>query len=243
MQTGRDFMEQTKYKNLGESDQQKGKSYPPIEKAFDEKGIIYLDKPESTGENDTNLLDLINGRTSVRSYSDESILQEDLSYFLWCTQGIKSILKQKATFRTVPSAGARHAFETYLLINKAEGIKPGVYRYIATKHAIIPINLKEGTDDILLAACLGQGMVKSCAVTFFWSAEIYRMKYRYGERGYRYIHLDAGHICQNLHLAAENRGCGVCAIAAYDDDEVNSALGLDGENDFVAYIATLGKKK
>ncbi len=244
MSTGQEFMEQTKYKNMTQvSDQQKGIEYPPIEKPSDNKGIINLKKPESDGKNDVNLLELINSRTSVRTYSDKAVSQEELSYFLWCTQGIKRDLKGKATLRTVPSAGARHAFETYLLINNVEGLKNGLYRYIASKHAIIPINLEESISPQLLAACLGQGMVSMSAATFFWTADIYRMTYRYGERGYRYIHLDAGHVCQNLYLAAESRGCGVCAIAAFDDDATNYALGLDGENEFIVYIASLGKKK
>ena len=236
-------MEQTKYVNMGLSDQQKGAKQPPLEKPYDNSGIINLKKPQETGENDVNLLSLINGRTSVRAYESKAITQDELSYFLWCTQGIKSVREGKATFRTVPSAGARHAFETYLLINKAEGIKHGVYRYIASKHAIVPAALEKDTPERLLAGCLGQGMVTAGAVTFFWSADIQRMSFRYGERGYRYIHLDAGHVCQNLYLAAESRGCGVCAIAAFEDDEVNAALGLDGEKEFVVYIAALGRKK
>jgi SagB-type dehydrogenase family enzyme len=68
------------------------------------------------------------------------------------------------------------------------------------------------------------------------------MTYRYGERGYRYLHLDAGHVCQNLYLAAEAIGCGACAIAAFEDDEVNRVLGLDGESRFAIYLGAVGKK-
>lgn len=242
MNTGQEFIEKTKYKYLDESDQQKGEKQPPLERPFDNKGIINLEKPQIDGNNDVNLLELINGRRSVRSYDESTITQDELSYFLWCTQGVKKWVDGKATFRTVPSAGARHTFETYLLINRVEGLECGVYRYIASKHAIIPINVDEGMAANLTAACLGQGMVSTSAVTFFWTTDIYRVKYRYGERGYRYIHLDAGHVCQNLHLAAENKECGICAIAAFDDDEVNNQLGLDGVNDFIVYIASLGKK-
>lgn len=221
--TGQDFIEQTKYKNMASSDQEKGMAQPPLEKKYDNKGIINLKKPVSDEQYDVNLLDLVNRRTSVRAYEDSDITLDELSYFLWCTQGIKT-MKTKATFRTVPSAGARHAFETYILVNRVEEIKKGLYRYIASKHAIIPINLDEDIVNHLTAACLGQAMVTTSAVTFFWTADIKRMKFRYGERGYRYIHLDAGHMCQNLHLAAENKNCGVCAIAAFDDDAVNCAL-------------------
>ncbi len=243
MGIGKDFIENTKYKNMGETDQEQGKPYPPIEKFYSNEGIINLDKPDSENVDKLNILELINERKSVRRYENKGITQEDLSYFLWCTQGVKKVLKGKATLRTVPSAGARHAFETYLLINNVKGIKPGVYRYIATKHAIVPHDLSEGIGERLLASCLGQGMVSTSAVTFFWAADIYRMAFRYGERTYRYIHLDAGHVCQNLYLAAESKGCGVCAIAAFDDDELNSALGLDGENELVVYVAALGMKK
>lgn len=242
MKTGKNFMEQTKYQNMIETDQQSGGAQPPLEKPHDNKGIINLPKPQTDKKYDVNLLDLINERTSVRAYTDEAVEQSELSYFLWCTQGVKSERRDKATFRTVPSAGARHALETYLLINNVQGLKKGVYRYIASKHAIVPINLDDGIGDCLLAACLGQGVVTSSAVTFFWAADINRMVYRYGQRGYRYIHLDAGHVCQNLYLAAESLGCGACAIAAFDDDDTNTALGLDGEKEFVVYVATLGKK-
>jgi SagB-type dehydrogenase family enzyme len=68
------------------------------------------------------------------------------------------------------------------------------------------------------------------------------MKWRYGERGYRYLYLDAGHVCQNLYLAAESINCGVCAIAAFSDDDMNSLLKIDGVEQYVIYLATVGKK-
>ena len=85
-------------------------------------------------------------------------------------------------------------------------------------------------------------MVAASAVTFIWVAVVHRMAWRYGQRGYRYLHLDAGHACQNLYLAAESVGCGVCAIAAFDDEDVSRVLGLDGEDQFAIYVATVGKK-
>jgi SagB-type dehydrogenase family enzyme len=95
----------------------------------------------------------------------------------------------------------------------------------------------------LTEACLKQQHVKTSAVTFIWVAVPHRTVWRYSQRGYRYIHLDAGHVCQNLYLLAEAIDCGVCAIAAFDDDLVNQAIGLDGEDLFVIYLASLGKRK
>jgi SagB-type dehydrogenase family enzyme len=84
-------------------------------------------------------------------------------------------------------------------------------------------------------------MLRTSAVIFIWVAIGYRMTYRYGNRGYRYMHLDAGHVCQNLYLAALAVDCGVCAVGGFYDDKVNELLNLDGVENFVIYMATVGK--
>jgi SagB-type dehydrogenase family enzyme len=146
------------------------------------------------------------------------------------------------TFRTVPSAGSRHAFETYLVINKVEGIEPGLYRYIALEHALLPIKVNNTVAERFATACHQQIQVTNSAVTFIWVVVTESMYWRYGERGYRYLHLDAGHDCQNLYLAAEAIGSGVCAIAAFDDDILNQELQLDGEKMWAIYVGALGKR-
>ena len=93
------------------------------------------------------------------------------------------------------------------------------------------------------AACLGQRFVMASAATFIWTAVPYRMAWRYGERGYRYMHVDVGHVCQNLYLAAEAIGSGACAIGAFNDDQLNELLNIDGEEHFTIYVATVGKKR
>ncbi len=166
-----------------------------------------------------------------------------MTYLLWFTQGVKEINNNKITKRTVPSAGARHAFETYLLINRVDGISPGLYRYLALEHALLPVNSGQDITQSVTAACLEQQQISSSAITFIWVAIKERMYWRYGERGYRYLHLDAGHVCQNLCLGAEAIGSGVCAIAAFDDDQLNAVLDLDGDNRFVIYLGSVGKKQ
>jgi SagB-type dehydrogenase family enzyme len=94
----------------------------------------------------------------------------------------------------------------------------------------------------ITSACLDQSQVTNSAVTFLWVAVVERMFWRYVERGYRYLHLDAGHVCQNLALGAEQIGCGICPMAAFNDDQLNQVLGLDGKDQFVIYLATVGKK-
>nr|NLJ02403.1 SagB/ThcOx family dehydrogenase [Bacillota bacterium] len=106
---------------------------------------------------------------------------------------------------------------------------------------LIAVNLEPGLSEQVAQIAGNQVFINDSAVTFIWTADIYRMKWRYGERGYRYIHLDAGHVCQNLYLAAQTVQSGVCAIAAFDDDALNDFLGLDGDEQFAVYLAAVGK--
>jgi SagB-type dehydrogenase family enzyme len=241
---GRFFMEMTRYMHLTASDQQMGTAPPPLEKPYPEDGtFIQLPPIDRVHDSTTSLLEVIEARRSIRTYSQESLALEELAYLLWSTQGIMDSRAPHFTLRTVPSAGGRHACETYLLINRVEGIPPGLYRYLAFSHRLIEIDRSSGIVDKVMSACLGQPFVRSSAVTFIWSCVIYRMSWRYSERAYRLVHLDAGHICQNLYLAGEQIGCGTCAIGAFDDEEMARIIGADGIEEFVIYLATVGKKK
>lgn len=240
---GRGFMEGTKYHNMGKSGQRLRLPPPPVELAWDRtRTPIRLPAPKQIALGALSVRAAIEQRRSVREYSRTPLSQDELSYLLWCTQGVQRTSAGGQTLRTVPSAGARHAFETLLCVNNVAGLRPGLYRFLALDHALLEENLEPGFAARLVEACLGQDFVRTCAVTFIWIADVYRMTYRYGERGYRYLHLDAGHVCQNLYLAAEAIGCGVCAIAAFEDDDVNRSLGLDGERQFAIYLGTVGKK-
>ena len=205
--------------------------------------MITLPAPDALKLDPVDLRALIGQRRTVRNYVEQAISPEELSFLLWATQGITDVRGAYATVRTVPSAGARHAFETYVLVSQVDGIEPGLYRWIASLNQLVPLSLARDVAEHLTRASMNQEQVARSAVTFLWVAVRERMAYRYGERGYRYLLLDAGHVCQNLYLAAQPIGCGVCAIAAYDDEQMNSALDLDGENLFVIYLASLGKRR
>ena len=238
---GRKFIERTKYKYLRMSDQAKNLPQPPLELEDEsDKKIIVLPQPKDIDVN-MKLVEAMENRRSLRRYSDKPLTLEELSFLLWCTQGVKRI-SHNVTFRMVPSAGARHAFETYILMNRVDGLSPGLYRYLALDHKLQEVEICEEIADKLVDACLGQTFIKNSAVTFIWVAVAYRMTWRYGERGYRYMFLDAGHVAQNLYLAAEGIGCGTCVIGAYDDDAVNRLLGIDGKEQFAIYLAAVGKK-
>ena len=244
MSTWKDYLEASKYQNLPDSPQKQKLPQPPLQIPYDTRlPLIDLPFPMDCPIEALDFKALLERRESVRKYSDQSLTLLELSYLLWATQGIKELNEAKGfTRRIVPSAGARHPFETFLLINKVGGLKMGLYRYLAIENKLIQLKDDPEINTHITHGCLEQKQVKTSAVTFCWVADMARTYWRYSERAYRYILLDAGHVCQNLYLAAESVNCGVCAIAAYDDDLMNTALGVDGANQFTAYIASLGKK-
>ena len=241
--TGRIFMEKTRYSSLSRADQFQGLPAPSLEKPIPRDGkFISLPQPAEISVPPLDLRSAIESRRSIRQYASDSLTPEELAYLLWCTQGIVQRHEPYATIRNVPSAGGRHAFETYLLVNRVSGLEPGLYRYLAFSHRLMAVEINPGIADRIMEACLGQDLVRDSAVTFIWSCVIYRMAWRYSERAYRLVHLDAGHVCQNLYLAAEQLNCGVCAIGAFDDEIMAELLGIDGLEEFVIYCATVGKK-
>jgi SagB-type dehydrogenase family enzyme len=237
------FMKGTYEANLSDSPQDLGQPQPPLELPLPPGAqLIPLPSPGGLQIPPADLRQIIERRRSLRRYAETPLTLAELSYLLWLTQGVKEITKRPATLRTVPSAGARHAFETFLLVNNVEGLEPGLYRFAAGQHALIKSDAPEDIREQITHATYDQSQVRNSAVTFIWVAVVERMTWRYVERGIRYLHLDAGHVCQNLYLAAESIGAGVCAIAAYNDEEINQVLELDGENMFVIYLGSVGKR-
>jgi SagB-type dehydrogenase family enzyme len=239
---GTQFMELTKYRRLGPSDQEKGLPQPPLEWPAEENDALALPDPQRFDVGGTALRDVIERRSSLRAYAATALSLDELAFLLWASQGVRRVAGDRATFRTVPSAGARHALETIVWAHRVASIAPGLYRYRAIEHRLASWNPDEEVGERLVAACLGQGMVREAAATFVWVADRYRMAWRYGERGTRYVHLDAGHACQNLYLAAEAIDAGACAVAAFDDDRLNDLLGVDGVDRFAVYLAAVGKR-
>ncbi len=229
--------------NFRLTDQNKGIEVPPIEKPVKE-GATRIDLPERemwTGIPEKNLTDAINNRKSRRVYKKETLSLDELAYLLWCTQGVRGNASYGSAFRTVPSAGCRHAFETYLSVLDIDGLEPGIYRYLPMSHQLVFEFTVDMLAEKMVIASLGQPYPGKAPVTFIWAAIPYRMEWRYGLAAHKVIAIDAGHVCQNLYLACEAIGAGTCAIAAYDQGEMDELLGLDGENEFTVYLAPVGK--
>lgn len=241
---GYEFVEETKYPNISESGQHIGEPQPPYEIPLEEgKPLIDLPNPQEIDLGSYDLRQAIEERRSLRRYTEDDISLAELSYLLWLTQGVKKVdEKRHVVWRTVPSAGCRHPFETYLSINRVGDLEIGLYRFAASAHKLVALDNNDQFNDRLTEACLGQRQVQTSAVTFIWAAVPERTVWRYSERSYRYLYLDAGHVCQNLHLAAESINCGICAIGAYDDDAADQLMGFNPPEKFVIYMASLGRR-
>ena len=181
-------------------------------------------------------------RESVRQYEAAPLTLEELAALLWATQGVRRVLGQVNALRTVPSAGARHAFETYLAVNRVDTLPAGLYRYLPFDGRLAQLAIDLQIGHRAAAACLGQRFVALAAVVFFWTAIPARMEWRYDLAAHKVIAIDAGHVCQNLYLACESLGLGTCAIAAYDQEACDRLLGVDGDEEFTLYLAPVGKR-
>lgn len=216
---------------------------PAVQKVLPENArIVDLVDPAEFKVGNVAVLDVIKKRQSWRAFSDDSLTLEELSYLLWATQGLRAQYKEGSpSFRTVPSAGARHPFETYLSVHRAKGLESGLYRYIPLDHKLCLIYQSDSLPDMVTEACSGQRFVGTAAVVFVWTVIPYRAEWRYTAASHKHIALDAGHVCQNLYIAAESIGAGTCAIGAYDQDAMDSMVRADGEDEFVIYAAPVGK--
>jgi SagB-type dehydrogenase family enzyme len=243
----RDFLKDSIRKTIdfNASDQNRGVAVPPMQEEVDQRfPRVSLPGRESWSKvvQPTDVTDAIGDRQSRRNYTGEYLKIEELAFLLWATQGVRRPGKQPAHFRTVPSAGARHSFETYLFIQRVETLAPGLYRYLPLSHELVFLYGADAqSSDRLARAVLGQRFVVNSAVAFVWTTVPYRMEWRYLQAAHRVILLDAGHVCQNLYLACQAIHAGTCAIAAYDQEAMDDLLQINGKDQFTVYLAPVGK--
>jgi SagB-type dehydrogenase family enzyme len=238
-QIGPEFMRRTQFQNLEPSGQQRGMPPPEPELPFHGETLALPD-PKTVAIQSVGLNEAIDNRKSERVFLERNLTTGDLSYLLWATQGVKEI-DQGETFRTVPSAGARHAFETFLVVRNVDDLEPGLYRYLALSHRLGIVNRSAEIAERIARTTLQPELMLTSAVTFIWTAVVGRMSWRYGDRSYRYLHLDAGHVGHSLYLAVQAVGCKTCTSAAFNDDDLNRILGLDGVQHFALYYGSVGK--
>ena len=231
--------------DFSKTDQCRRVAPPPIEKPFNPNAErIDLVPSSEFGELcSIDLFSAMHRRRSRRNFADAPLSLQEISFLLWATQGIRSRMDSGHALRTVPSAGARHALETYLCVLNIEGLDTGFYRYLPLEHQLLVKQKDFRAGDRIASAAFGQNWMATGAVVFIWAAIPYRMEWRYGLSAHRVILLDAGHVCQNLYLGCEAIDAGMCAVAAYDQELVDEVLTLDGIDEFAIYMAAVGKRK
>jgi len=211
---------------------------PSPRKAY-EKSVETIVLPAPAPVEPDTLWAAIRARRSIRSYRREPLTLKEVSQLLWATQGTTERVGAYR-LRSAPSAGALYPIETYLVVSRVDGLEPGLYHYDPFD-AVLQLLEKGERGAQAAAAALDQPIAGDAAAVFVWTAVIERSKWKYRERAYRYIYLDAGHIGQNLYLAATALGLGCCTIGAFYDEEVNRLVAVDGDRETAVYMGCVGR--
>ena len=234
---GADFQQQTKYsRDKMDSSPLDWTKQPSIYKTYSGKPRLKLTQPESAGG--PGLWWTIQHRRSERHFTRSPLKPEELSQLLWASQGITHRSRGYA-FRAAPSAGALYPVETYPVVNNVENIESGIYHFNIPDFSLE--QLKKGAyHETIARAALDQHMCAAAGVVLVWTAIFQRSIWKYRQRAFRYIYLDAGHIAHAVALAAAGLGLGCCHIAALFDEEVNALLGVDGQKESAIYMTAIG---
>ena len=238
---GRKIMHPYTYIDEYQTDQELKRPQPPLAKEPMRDTSIALPMDFEDLPIDNDFLHVINSRRSHRVFTQEKMSLLQLSYLLWCSQGVKEIRgRSYATLRTVPGGGARHPFEVYMTIRNVEGLKDGYYHYLPMKHRIECLKEDGDLDGFIGESLEGQIWAAKANVVFYYAFVCYRAEWRYGIYAHRMCLADAGHVTENVYLAATSIGLGGCAIGAVVEGLSNEAFGLDGEEEFIFYAMPVG---
>ncbi len=233
------YMQGTKYhRDRPMSDDLGAIPSPGPFKHYPDSDRIVLPEPDLSRP--VNLWECLARRRSERNTTPDPLQLSELAQLMWAAQGITARAGGTFLLRTAPSAGALYPFETYLYVDKVDDVAKGIY-HLNVQDFVLEC-VKEGDfSKAFTAAALGQPMLRRAAVVIIWTAMMLRCMVKYRDRAMRYIPMDLGHVCQNVQLAAVGMGLGSCPVAAFYDDDFNTLLGVDGEEETVIYLITVGK--
>jgi SagB-type dehydrogenase family enzyme len=197
--------------------------------AMASENMIKLPKPVTKGK--ISLEEAIAKRRSQRNFVNKDLTLEQISQLLWSAQGITG-KKGSFSFRAAPSASALYPMEIYLVT------KDGLFHYLVQEHGLEQL-AKDDMRNALAEAAFGQGSVSQAGANIVICAVYSRITLKYGERGIRYVHIEAGHIAQNIHLEAVALGLGSVPVGAFDDNQVKKVLSLPKDEEPL-YIIPVG---
>lgn len=247
----RTFMHCPSFKGImAESDQQKGLPHPTYDNYITGE---FIELPQFADIiTCDSYMELLDNRRSERVYTDMAMTQAQLAFILWSASGIQSFRGEGmvSTFRPVPSGGARHPFDYYIVVKNVEGLEPGLYHYVPTKN----VGEKKVTierlgplfadyDATMNDLVVGQKWVVNAPVVLFISCIPYRAEWRYSEAAHRVMLIDLGHVGQNLMLSAEALGLGSCCLAAFNQKRCDEVFSFNGIDEYTVYALPVGHTK
>lgn len=184
-----------------------------------------------TLSSERSLESVLQGRRSVREYSQTPLTHDEVAQLLWAAQGVTG----PDGFRTAPSAGALYPLEVDVVVGDVDGLPSAIYRYKPDRHELV-VSREGDRRRELRAAALGQDCVGAAAAVIALAAVYERTSGKYGERGIHYVHMEVGHAAQNVCLQATALGLGAVVVGAFEDGPVKRALGLARDEEPLALI-------
>lgn len=213
-----------------------------IEKESEKIGLK-IKLPQPSHRSETSIEEALKRRRSIREYEDKPLTIKHISQLFWAAQGVTKPdpWLRAGGFKTAPSAGATYPLEVYMVIKEGgvEGLEPGIYHYLPKTHEIELIRKGDYSKELKKAA-LDQEWVEAAAVNMVITAIYERTTGRYGDRGIRYVHMEVGHVGENIYLQCVSLGLGCVVIGAFHDDQVKEILGVD---EAPLYIIPIGFRK
>ena len=199
--------------------------------------------PQPSYKSETSIEEALKRRRSIREYEDKPLTIKHVSQLFWAAQGVTKPdpWLRAGGFKTAPSAGATYPLEVYMVVKKGgvEGLEPGIYHYLPKTHEIELIKKGDYSKELMKAA-LDQEYVEAAPVNMVITAIYERTTGRYGDRGIRYVHMEVGHVGENIYLQCVSLGLGCVVIGAFHDAQVKEILGVD---EAPLYIIPIGFRK
>jgi len=206
---------------------------PEAEPMPEQPKVIKL--PAARAEGPVSVETALDQRRSVRRFSGDPLSLSQVAQLVWAAQG----KTDRRGLRTAPSAGATYPLELLVAAGRVEDLAPGIYRYRPAGHDLVSVAAGDRRQKLFDAA-LRQHAVAAAPAVFIFSAVYERTLNRYGERGIRYVHMEAGHAAQNLLLQAVSLDLGAVVIGAFHDRKVQQVLTIS-EDEHPLYLVPVGQ--
>lgn len=203
----------------------------------DQKVSKTIQLPEPNSSSETSFETAVANRRSQRNFKNKPLSLEQVSQILWSAQGITD---KTQNFRAAPSAGALYPLELYLVV-KDQGINDldsGLFHYLPETHSLETVLTRDITNN-LANTCLDQTFIGDAPVSLVITAEYARVTNKYGDRGRRYVHMEAGHAAQNVYLQTESLGLGTVTVGAFNDNEIIDLLEIPANHEPL-YVMPIG---